>query len=297
MSDGDSSFNHAAADRLRQYARLLEFQHANPFRVNAYQRAAQTLDSLQFDVRDALRQGGIEAVRGIPFIGGGMALAINEIAQTGRLARLDRLRGSADAETLLRSVPGIGPKLARKLHEALDVTSLEALEVTAHDGRLAKLPGVGERRAEAIRATVGRMLGRVATPHVAHAAPLARPGVSVLLDVDREYRERAAAGDLPKIAPRRFNPRGEAWLPVLHATRGDLHFTALYSNTAKAHELGRTRDWVVLYFYDSEHREGQHTVVTETRGPLEGRRVVRGREAECADHYGETAYRLEARSA
>lgn len=294
MTDVDLRFNRAAADRLREYARLLEFQHANPFRVNAYQRAAQTLESLQFDVRDALSENGVEALRGLPFIGSGIALAINEIAKTGRLARLDRLRGSADPETLLRSVPGIGPQLARKLHEALDITSLEALEIAAHDGRVAALPGVGERRAEAIRATVARMLGRVSAPR---AVPLGQPGVGLLLDIDREYRERSAAGALPRIAPRRFNPSREAWLPVLHATRGELHFTALYSNTAMAHQLGRTRDWVVIYFYDDEHREGRHTVVTETHGPLEGRRVVRGREAECADHYGQPAYRLEARSA
>jgi len=42
---------------------------------------------------------------------------------------------------------------------------------------------------------------------------------------------------------------------------------------------------VVLYFYDDEHAEGQHTVVTETHGPLTGHRVVRGREAECRKHY------------
>ena len=294
MSGEDLSFNYAAAERLRQYARLLESQDANPFRVNAYQRAAQTLESLQFDVRDALREGGIEALRGLPFVGSGIALAIDEIAKTGRLARLDRLRGSADPETLLRSVPGIGPQLARKLREALDITSLEALEVAAHDGRLAGLSGVGERRAQAISAVVAKMLGRVTAPRV---VPRGQPGVDLLLDIDREYRERSASGDLPRIAPRRFNPSREAWLPVLHATRGDLHFTALYSNTAKAHELGRTGDWVVIYFYDDEHREGRHTVVTETRGPLEGRRVVRGREAECADHYDQPAYRLEARSA
>jgi putative hydrolase len=52
--------------------------------------------------------------------------------------------------------------------------------------------------------------------------------------------------------------------------------------------VGRTRDWVVLYFYDEHHREGQHTVVTETRGPLIGNRVVRGREPECQAYYGQT---------
>ena len=49
--------------------------------------------------------------------------------------------------------------------------------------------------------------------------------------------------------------------------------------------LGRTRDWVVVYFYDDEHAEGQHTIVTEVRGALAGKRVVRGREAECRAHY------------
>ena len=105
--------------------------------------------------------------------------------------------------------------------------------------------------------------------------------MATLLDVDREYRAGAHTGALPTIAPRRFNPRNEAWLPVLHTRRGDWHFTALYSNTARAHELGRTRDWVVLYFHDEDHAERQRTVVTEQRGPLRGRRVVRGREKEC----------------
>ncbi len=51
----------------------------------------------------------------------------------------------------------------------------------------------------------------------------------------------------------------------------------LFSNTARAHELGTTRDWVVIYFDDGAS-EGQRTVVTERRGPQAGRRVVRGRQ-------------------
>lgn len=62
-------------------------------------------------------------------------------------------------------------------------------------------------------------------------------------------------------------------------------FTALFSDTARAHELGRTQDWVVLCFYDDDHAERQCTVVTESRGALTGRRVVRGREHECRAHY------------
>jgi putative hydrolase len=111
------------------------------------------------------------------------------------------------------------------------------------------------------------------------------PGVEVLLAIDREYREKAKAGELQRIAPRRMNPDGEAWLPVLHTRYGPWHFTALFSNTERAHEMHRTYDWVVVYFSDDDGEDGQATVVTERRGSLTGQRVVRGREPECARLY------------
>ena len=70
-------------------------------------------------------------------------------------------------------------------------------------------------------------------------------------------------------------------MPILHTDRENWHFTALFSNTARAHQLGRTDDWVVVYYYDDDHEEGQSTIVTETKGPMTGERVIRGREAEC----------------
>ena len=111
------------------------------------------------------------------------------------------------------------------------------------------------------------------------------PSVEVLLNVDGEYRDKARAGLLPKIAPRCFNPDGNAWLPVLHTRYGPWRLTALFSNTERAHELHRTYDWVVIFFSAPEDEEGQSTVVTERRGSLTGRRVVRGREPECAKYY------------
>jgi putative hydrolase len=99
--------------------------------------------------------------------------------------------------------------------------------------------------------------------------------------VDREYRAGAAAGTLA-IAPR-FNADGKAW--PFHTRQGDWAFTALYSNTARAHELDRVRDWVVVYAEDKAHHERQYTVVTAGQGPLAERRVVRGRERECAELY------------
>jgi putative hydrolase len=280
-----TSFNTKAAGILLECAEILRAQEANPFRVNAYLRAAGTLESLPTDARDILNEEGIPGLIKLPAIGKGLAASIEEIARTGRLSQLDRLRGEAKPEALFQTVPGIGPKLASTIHEALHVDTLEALEVAAHDGRLAAVPGIGARRAAAIRAGLAALLQRGLTQM--RPSPNS-PSVDMLLDVDREYRRRAAAGKLPKIAPKRFNPEGVDWLPILHTEREGWHFTALFSNTARAHELGRTDDWVVLYYYDDDHQEGQNTVVTETRGPLQGKRVVRGREAQCraVSHHG-----------
>ena len=105
-----------------------------------------------------------------------------------------------------------------------------------------------------------------------------------LLSIDNEYCKKADAGELRKIAPKRFNPEGKAWLPILNTEKNGWDFTALYSNTALAHDLDKTHDWVVIY-YERDCKEGQDTVVTETKGLLEGKRVVRGREKECREFF------------
>jgi len=277
--------NAQVADMLRETAQLLEAQGANPFRVSAYRNAATEIARLPTSLRALFGEHGAAGLDALPRVGPGIAAAIAEILLTGRWSQLERLRGTVDAAQLFQSVPGIGPGLAERIHDALHVDTLEALELAAHDGRLEGVGGVGPRRAAAIRGALGAMLQRSRARPALPSTPTRGPDVAALLDVDREYRDKAAGGKLPKIAPRRFNPEGRSWLPVLHTERAGWHFTTLFSNTAQAHRLDKVDDWVVIYFYDHEHTEGQHTVVTETRGPLAGRRVVRGREAECKAHY------------
>jgi DNA polymerase (family X) len=278
---GSRLCNALCAERLREAASLLEAQGANPFRVSAYRRAADTLGDLPEDLSSLIDRQGMPGLVALPGIGHGIASALLEMTRTGRWTQLERLRGGADPIPLLTTVPGLGHRLAERIHDELHVDTLEELELAAHDGRLATVTGVGPRRTAAIRASLQTMLARgrprrAAGPTSTEAAAERGPSIATLLAVDREYRERAVAGSLPTIAPRRFNPSGAAWLPVLHTERDGWHFTALYSNTALAHQLHRTHDWVVLYFYDDQHVEGQRTVVTETHGALAGKRVVRG---------------------
>ena len=277
--------NAQIADLLRETAQLVEAQGANPFRVSAYRNAAAEIARLPESVRGIFDERGVAGLEALPHVGRGIAAAIAEMLITGRWSQLERLRGTVDAVQLFRTVPGIGPGLAERIHDELHLDTLEALEVAANDGRLEAVAGVGPRRAAAIRAALENMLRRKRVPMPVAPAPARGPEIVLLLEVDRDYRDKAGAGKLPTIAPRRLNPEGKSWLPVLHAHHGGWHFTALYSNTAQAHRLGKVRDWVVIYFYDHDHAEGQHTVVTETRGPLAGRRVVRGREPECKEHY------------
>ncbi|HEX7333671.1 MAG TPA: helix-hairpin-helix domain-containing protein [Pyrinomonadaceae bacterium] len=208
---------------------------------------------------------------------------IHQIVTTGRLPMLDRLRGESDPITLLRTVPGIGKVIAERAHDELGIETLEELEVAAYDGRLARVLGLGEKRIAGIRDSLASRLGSIRRS--AHATPPhEQPPVSEILDIDREYRRKSDQGLLPVIAPRRFNPQHQKWLPILHTLRGDTHYTAVFSNTPRAHQLNKTSDWVVIY-YDGRGRERQCTVITAMHGPLAGRRIVRGREEECRHHY------------
>jgi hypothetical protein len=277
--------NTVIARRLNEAADLLEFQHASPFRVGAYRRAAGTVVALHEDLANLAATPDARTLEALPGIGPGIAAAIREMLSTGHWGQLERLRGSTDPLKLFAIIPGIGPVLARRIHDSLDIESLEALEIAAHDGSLARVEGVGPRRLQSLQASLAAALGRSSSARF--RLPVStRPSVGEILAIDAEYRKQAALGNLRRIAPRRFNPSGEAWLPITHAQRGEWHFTALFSNTARANQLGRTHDWVVIYHYDHDHLEAQSTVVTETAGPLTGLRVVRGRELECADHYG-----------
>lgn len=277
-----SSANLAIAGNLREFADILETQDADRFRVGAYRNAATTVDVLDIPLDRFFESRGVEGLIELPAIGRSIAGAIAEMITTGRWIQLERLRGAVEPEALFQTVPGIGPHLADAIHQELHIDTLEALETAAHDGRLAAVPGMGPRRTEIVKATLAERLGRRRVRPQRHAPP---PPVGEILSVDQEYRQKAATGTLKKIAPKRFNPSGEAWLPVLHARRGDWSFTALFSNTRRAHELGRTSDWVVIYYHSDHMAEGQCTVVTETGGPLKERRVVRGRERECAEHF------------
>lgn len=279
--------NEDIAQTLDHVADLLELEDESTFRVRSYRNAAETIRNLDQPVSALLKQDGEHLLRDLPGIGPRLAGSIREIATTGHLGLAEKLEQETWPGQAFTRVPGIGPELAHRIHEELGIGTLEELEMAAHDGRLEQVEGIGAERAEGVRIALSGMLSRSSRRRLQEAAQGedgALPSVDLLLEIDEEYRRKAERDQLRKIAPKRFNPAGEAWLPVLNVKRQGWSFTALYSNTATAHRLDKTHDWVVIYYEKGGHQQ-QGTAVTAERGPLAGKRVIRGRERECREYY------------
>jgi len=169
-------------------------------------------------------------------------------------------------EGALEGLKGVGEKLAGLIQEYVEKGKVDLLQDLEKEVPAEKLKAIQEKKS-------------------AHtfAKPIDLP-VATILEIDEEYRSKAATGKLKMIAPRLLNPEKKAWLPLMARVYKGFKFTVMFSNTPTAHRLGKTNDWVVVYC-EKGKGENQCTVVTEQRGALKGRRVIRGREKECAEYY------------
>jgi DNA polymerase (family 10) len=223
--------NAGIAAVLEELADCLEAKGESPYRFRSYRHAAQSVRRSRSPLGKIARELGAKGLRSLPGVGEKIAGVLEEFSKTGTVELLETLRKEVESG------------------------ALEAVRARGKAPGLKPLLPVGE-----------------------------------ILSLDRVYRERAEAGTLKRIAPKKLNPRREAWLPILSTEKKGWKFTIMFSNTETAHKLGRTGDWVVVYFQKGKGEE-QCTVVTESRGSLKGRRVIRGREAECTAYYEEETRR------
>lgn len=140
--------NKDIASIFQKMADILEFKNDNPFKINAYLKAARILNDLTTDI-EAIAQSG--ELQNIPGIGKGTAEKIMEYLQTGRINKFEQLRQdiSSDLIDLLR-IPSLGPKTLALLHKELKINNLDDLKQVVADGRITDLPGMGEKKIENI---------------------------------------------------------------------------------------------------------------------------------------------------
>ena len=132
------------SDKLETAGDLLKAQGANQFRYQAYQRAAKMLRHLEKAAWQIYESQGIEGLDALPGVGRTISRALQQMIRGGRWPMLERLQGNDVAEKAFASVPSIGARLAKRIHEELEIETLVELQTAAWDGRLERLPGFGE---------------------------------------------------------------------------------------------------------------------------------------------------------
>ncbi|HEY8686426.1 MAG TPA: DNA polymerase/3'-5' exonuclease PolX [Chloroflexota bacterium] len=173
--------NADVAAALAEVAELLELKNESGFRIRAYENAAKALSNQTEDVRSLVATGGLVKIKGI---GSGIAGTIEELLSTGHIAYLDQLRGEfPEGVRRLMSVPGVGPALARRVYIELNVTNLDEFRAAAEDGRLASLPGLGEKSAQNVLRAMERVNKQESRVSVGKAVPLVEELMDALKDV------------------------------------------------------------------------------------------------------------------
>jgi DNA polymerase (family 10) len=135
--------NQEIADILIHISQILDIQGENPFKIRAYIRAADTLEGLTYELSTLEDRDQIEE---LPGIGEGIAKKIRELLETGKLKYYQELKKSEYAPlTEFLTIPGVGPKHAKLVHDQLGVSTIAQLTKVAKAGKLRDLPGMGEK--------------------------------------------------------------------------------------------------------------------------------------------------------
>lgn len=156
---------------FQEMSAVLELTGANPFRVNAYARAAQVIGELAVDVAEV---GGVKELKAIEGIGEGTASKIIQYLETGKVKEHDDLLAKVPRGLLeVMAIPGVGPKTARLLWEKGGVTDIASLKKKIESGELEKLPRLGEKSLENIREAITFTAAAGERRRLGEALPLA----------------------------------------------------------------------------------------------------------------------------
>jgi len=195
--------NQEVAEIFARMADILAIQGESYHRIMAYRRAAENIAALGRPLEEVWRAGELEA---IPGIGKTLASKIDELMRTGRLESYEKLQAQVPAGVVeMLQVPDVGPKRAALFWKELGITSVEALESAAREGRLRALPGMGARSEEKVLAGIEALKRRTGRTLLGVAWPLAHtildalrqvPGVVQVAPAGSLRRMRETVGDL-----------------------------------------------------------------------------------------------------
>lgn len=147
MTDAALS-NAEIADRLASLAQLMAAGKENPYKIKAYQRAAQRIRTFSDSIDELVHEDA--DLTAFPGIGEAIAACIREIVTTGTLAKLEKLRAGSSPELVdISRFPRLDPKRVLRVYKKLGIASIEALKEKLEAGEVEK--ALGLRMAQHIR--------------------------------------------------------------------------------------------------------------------------------------------------
>ncbi|MHB8923330.1 MAG: DNA polymerase/3'-5' exonuclease PolX [Thermoleophilia bacterium] len=163
--------NHDIATALDQLADLMELEGVNRFKTIAVRKGARRVAEADFSIMDTADRGELES---IPDIGEKLAAKITELIATGRMREMEQLLERYPAGLIqVMNLQGVGPRTARKLWDALGISSLDKLEAAVADGSVAALPGLGAKSAANMLKAITRFRSRSSRLLLGEVLPVA----------------------------------------------------------------------------------------------------------------------------
>ncbi len=170
--------NKEVAEIFRKTAQLLEIKGDNPFRIRAYERAAQTIESLTKDIEELAKEGRLE---NLPGIGADLAGKIKEILKTGTLSLYENLKKEIPPVLLnFLEIPSLGPKKVKAIYEKYGIISLDELEKACLQHKIAKLPGFGLKTEENILKGIKLIKEKTGRRPLGEVLPLAEEVIALI---------------------------------------------------------------------------------------------------------------------
>ncbi|MEK7817825.1 MAG: helix-hairpin-helix domain-containing protein, partial [Actinomycetota bacterium] len=188
--------NRHIAQALDILADMMELDGANIYKTIAHRKAARRVAESNFSIKEMADAGTLTE---LPDIGDAIAAKIRELIDTGRLAELDEYKQKFPPDLVrIQKVHGIGPKTARKVWDQLGVSSLDELEEAGREGRIAGLPGMGQRTEENVLKAIKQLKERGTRLLLGEALPVAEEVTEALASLP-EARNVTCAGSVRRM--------------------------------------------------------------------------------------------------